>query len=117
MNQSDLVKQVAALADQPVSTTAAVIDAALARIMMAVAKGEAVKLQGFGQFEFIARGKRHGRNPQTGEPKVIPPMKVPKFRPGRSFRDLVNGVTSKPKRLRPAKTLGSRDEPALPGFE
>ena len=86
MNQSELVKQVAALVDQPATTTSAVIDAALAHIMVAVAKGDVVKLQGFGQFEFIARGKRAGRNPQTGEPKEIPPMKVPKFRPGRSFR-------------------------------
>ena len=117
VNQSELVKQVAALVDQPVTTTSAVIDAALARIMVAVAKGDVVKLQGFGQFEFIARGKRAGRNPQTGEPKDIPPMKVPKFRPGRSFRDVVNGVTSRPKRPRPTKKMGSPDEPALPGFE
>lgn len=91
MNQSDLVKQVAALVGQPITITASVIDAALTSIIDAIARGDTVKLKGFGQFEVIARGQRLGRNPKTGEPMEIPPMKTPKFRVGRTFRDAVNG--------------------------
>ena len=117
MNQSDLVRKAAALADQPVTTTSAVIDAALSIIMEAVTRGDTVRLKGFGQFGVVARGQRPERNPRTGEAKEIPPMRTPKFWHNKIFRDALNGVNTRPKRLLAAKKIASPNEAALPGFE
>jgi DNA-binding protein HU-beta len=65
-----------------------VIDAALEVITKTVAKGDEVKLVGFGTFSRTARKSRTGRNPKTGTQLVIPAAKVPKFKPGKDFRDL-----------------------------
>lgn len=52
-------------------------------------KGEKLQLTGFGTFEVIERAAREGRNPKTGEPMSIPETKSPKFKPGKSLKDLV----------------------------
>ena len=52
--------------------------------------GESVKLSGFGNFEVKKRGRRVGRNPKTGEEKVIPPRTVVSFKPSQIFKEEVN---------------------------
>lgn len=52
-------------------------------------KGE-VKLIGFGTFCVSERAERVGRNPQTGETITIPSSVVPKFKVGKTLKDIVN---------------------------
>ena len=59
-------------------------------IQKSVAKGDEVKLVGFGTFSRLSRKSRNGRNPKTGAPVVIPGSKVPRFKPGKDFKDLLN---------------------------
>ena len=49
-----------------------------------------VQFVGFGSFEVAERAGRVGRNPQTGEPMHITAAKVPKFKPGKAFKEAVN---------------------------
>ena len=63
-----------------------VIDA----IMSCVLSGERVQINGFGSFETMDRMSRVGRNVYSGETVVLPPAKVPVFRPSRAFRKLVD---------------------------
>ena len=58
-------------------------------IIDTVASGEKVELLGFGSFGTSERGQRKGRNPQTGEEVLIEARKVPKFKPGKSFKEAV----------------------------
>jgi len=58
--------------------------------MGALAEGEKVQLVGFGTFEVRERAAREGRNPRTKEVIQIPASKVPVFKPGKDFKDLVN---------------------------
>lgn len=44
---------------------------------------------GFGTFEKKHANERKGKNPQTGEPMVIPAKNVVKFKPGKTFKDFV----------------------------
>lgn len=67
-----------------------VLDAALEIIAKSVARGEDVKIVGFGTFSRGTRKARKGRNPKTGTQIIIPAAKVPKFKPGKEFRDLCN---------------------------
>ena len=49
-----------------------------------------VTLAGFGTFTVGKRAARTGRNPRTGEAIKIKAAKVPKFRPGKAFKDALN---------------------------
>jgi len=54
-----------------------------------LAREEKVTLVGFGSFQVMERKERTGRNPQTGNQIQIPTKKVPRFRPGKNFREAV----------------------------
>ncbi len=56
----------------------------------AVKKGDKVQLVGFGTFEQRKRAARKAKNPQTGETIKVAAAKVPAFKPGKAFKDLVN---------------------------
>jgi DNA-binding protein HU-beta len=66
------------------------LDAAIEIIQGAIASGKDVKLVGFGTFSSLEKKARKGRNPKTGEVVEIPCQKVPRFRPGKEFKDLLN---------------------------
>ena len=51
--------------------------------------GDKVSLIGFGTFEARERSAREGKNPQTGEKIKIAACKVPAFKAGKAFKDLV----------------------------
>jgi DNA-binding protein HU-beta len=56
-------------------------------VMGVVARGGQVRLSGFGKFEAVERAPRTGRNPHTGEAVPIPSTSVPRFKPGKLFRE------------------------------
>lgn len=90
MNKAELVEKVAKKTLLTKAQSEQVLDAALDVISKAVAKGDEVKLVGFGTFSRSARKSRAGRNPKTGTKLVIPAAKVPKFKAGKDFRELCN---------------------------
>lgn len=51
-------------------------------IKASLAKGEDVKLSGFGNFIIREKVARPGRNPKTGEPVIISARKVATFKAG-----------------------------------
>lgn len=55
-------------------------------IKMALARGESVKLSGFGNFDVRSKGERPGRNPKTGAEVPITARKVVTFRAGQKLR-------------------------------
>jgi DNA-binding protein HU-beta len=70
---------------------------------VAVKKGERVALVGFGTFERQDRKARTARNPRSGAPVKVKATKVPRFRAGQGFKDVVAGKATAPK-LTPVKT-------------
>ena len=62
----------------------------LNHISTAVTQGDRVTLVGFGSFDASVRKPRTGRNPRAGADIDIPGRKVPKFSPGKDFKDQVN---------------------------
>lgn len=91
MNKKDLIEAVAADTGETKRSVTEVLDSALAQIQRNVKKGERVALPGFGTFERRQRSARTGRNPQTGEPIKVKAAKVPAFKAGSAFKELVNG--------------------------
>ncbi|MBU1936989.1 HU family DNA-binding protein, partial [bacterium] len=65
------------------------LDAILDTIKDTVSDGDKVTLVGFGTFAMSERSARRGRNPRTGDTIDIPAKKVPRFVPGKEFKDAV----------------------------
>ena len=89
MNKGDLVNEVAKVLSTKKDAQNAV-DCVLDTIVGSLKKGSDVTLVGFGTFKVASRKARQGRNPQTGAVIQIKASKVPKFVPGKAFKEAVN---------------------------
>ena len=90
MNKAQLIEKLAAKTQLSKTQSEQFLDATLEIIQKSVAKGDEVKLVGFGTFSKLTRTARTGRNPKTGAPVTIPGSKVPRFKPGKDFKDILN---------------------------
>jgi len=88
MTKADLAAAVAATGMTKKQATTAV-DTIIDSIKGALAKGESVRLVGFGTFSVKNRKARIGRNPRTGEELDIKAKKVPAFSAGKGLKDAV----------------------------
>jgi DNA-binding protein HU-beta len=74
-----------------------VLGSLMQHTQIAVKKGERVSLVGFGTFERRDRKARTARNPRTGSPVKVKATKIPAFRAGQGFKDVVAGKAAAPK--------------------
>ncbi len=58
-------------------------------IKKTVKKGDDVSLIGFGTFSKVKRAARMGVNPATGEKIKIKAKNLPKFKPGKAWKDML----------------------------
>jgi len=91
MNKSDLITAVAATSGLSKEHAAKAVEGVFKAITEALAKGEPVRLVGFGNFATAERGERQGKNPRTGAQITLAARKTPKFTAGGSLKDAVNG--------------------------
>lgn len=91
MTKIELVKKMAESAGITQKQAAAALDAALEGIVAAVSADDKVQFTGFGTFEAKTRAARQAKNPRTGEVVEVPECKVPSFKAGKGFKDLVKG--------------------------
>ncbi len=61
----------------------------LVGVVDSLRKGRRVTISGFGTFVVSRRAARNGRNPRTGSAIMIPPARVPRFRPSRALKGAV----------------------------
>ena len=90
MNKSDIAGRVAGRAGVGKSAAGDAVDAVFEAIAEALARGEDVRIVGFGTFGTRSRPARTGRNPRTGESLNIAASTAPTFKPGKPLRDAVN---------------------------
>lgn len=90
VNKNDLVAHVADAAGLTKTDAGKAVDAVFDSITGALAKGDEVRLVGFGTFVVAQRAASQGRNPRTGETIAIPESKQPKFKPGKTLKDALN---------------------------
>jgi len=91
MNKSELIDVVAAKTGHTKTDTEKTLSALLETLIDTVAQGDSVNLMGFGTFKPVERDAREGRNPATGETIRIEASRTPKFVPGKTFKERVNG--------------------------
>jgi DNA-binding protein HU-beta len=108
VNKAELIEALATrLGDKRTAGTA--LDAVLAEVQSAVAKGEKVSITGFGVFEKRVRAARMARNPRTGAAVRVKKTSVPAFRPGSGFKEMVaSGRVPKALKATPAKSTAKK---------
>ena len=89
MNKGDLVSAIANKAGFTLKDADEAYKAFVSSIAEALKNGEEVSLAGFGTFKVKERAARKGINPQTKQTITIPASKMPRFKFGKSFRDLL----------------------------
>ena len=89
MNKTELVALMAEEAGITKKDAEKALNAFIGGVQNAVKVGDKVSLIGFGTFEARERAAREGKNPQTGEKIKIAACKVPAFKAGKAFKDLV----------------------------
>ena len=89
MNKTELVALMAEEAGITKKDAEKALNAFIGGVQNAVKAGDKVSLIGFGTFESRERAAREGKNPQTGEKIKIAACKVPAFKAGKAFKDLV----------------------------
>ncbi|CAN1572915.1 HimA Bacterial nucleoid DNA-binding protein [Burkholderiaceae bacterium] len=70
------------------------IDAFFDHIMTDVAKGEDVKISGFGNFLVKTKQERPGRNPRTGEPVLVKARRTVTFHASAKLKDAIQGAAT-----------------------
>lgn len=69
---------------------ARVIETLFELMKQTLEEGEDVLISGFGKFCVVKKMERRGRNPQTGDPMVLPPRKVIVFKCSGVLREKIN---------------------------
>ncbi|HNQ64271.1 MAG TPA: HU family DNA-binding protein [Syntrophorhabdus sp.] len=89
MTKAEIIGKMAAGAKISKAAAGKALDAFIDGVKASLKKEERVTLVGFGSFSISKRKARKGRNPKTGKEIKIAARKVPKFTPGKAFKDAV----------------------------
>lgn len=95
LSKSDMARHVAEKTHTSISKANEAVNAVFDSITEAMAKGEEVRIMGFGTFRISHRSERTGRNPRTGESIRIPAANRPAFTPGSGLVDAVSSTKRK----------------------
>lgn len=90
MNKQELIGAVADASGLTRGDAVKAVEAVFDTMSTVLARGDEVRLVGFGTFLVSQRKASTGRNPRTGEPMKIEASSQPKFKPGKSLKDAVN---------------------------
>jgi DNA-binding protein HU-beta len=101
LNRKELVDAIQKHTEVARADVDKVLGSLIQHTQVAVKKGDRVSLVGFGTFERRDRKARVARNPRSGEQVRVKATKVPVFRAGQSFRDVVAGKAAAPKLTAP----------------
>lgn len=90
MKKTELIAAIAEQSGLSKKNAEKALNATIDTIIKAVAEGDKIQLTGFGTFEQRQRNARTGCDPRTGNTIEIPASKVPAFKAGKGFKDIVN---------------------------
>ncbi len=89
--KADLVEEVAKAADLTKKQAEVIVEKVFEGIIESLRAGQKIELRGFGSFRLRQRGARVARNPKKSGVKVmVPPKRVPYFKPGKKLKELIN---------------------------
>ena len=86
LTKADIVAQVYAQGQLTKAEASEAVEKGLGLIKQALSGGEEVLVSGFGKWSVRDKAERRGRNPQTGDPLILPSRRVVTFRPSRVLK-------------------------------
>jgi len=89
MKKQDFIKAVSTAAGLSQDAAGKTLNSMISVITKELKKGGEVNITGFGAFKVSHRAKRNGVNPKTKAKIVIPAMKSPVFRSGKTFKESI----------------------------
>lgn len=89
MTKNELVAAVAEKTGLSKVDAKKAVDATVAAVSEALAKGDKVSLVGFGTFAVVEKGERTGINPRTKETITIAARKAVKFKQGAELAEAI----------------------------
>ena len=89
MNKGELIDKVAGEIGVTKKEGKKAVECVFETITDCLAKGDAVRLVGFGTFGARQRAARMARNPRTGEKIQVKAMNVPFFKAGKELKEKV----------------------------
>ena len=89
MNKSELIDRVASEIECTKRETTRTVECIIKNVTDCLAKGDAIKLVGFGTFGVRKRAAHMARNPITGEKVSVPAKSVPFFKAGKILKERV----------------------------
>lgn len=92
MNKSELINSLSEETTFSKKDVSRVLDSFTRIIERALKKGEKVSITGFGSFWLSKRPARKGINPATKERIDLPEVNVPRFKAGKTLREVVRSV-------------------------
>ncbi len=101
LNRKELVDAIQKHTEVARADVDKVLASLIQHTQIAVKKGDRVSLVGFGTFERRDRKARTARNPRTGDAVKVKATKIPAFRAGQGFKDVVSGRAAAPKLTAP----------------
>lgn len=90
MTKDELIAELASRTESSKAAADSFLSAFTQLVTESLAKGEDVRLIGFGTFSVATVSARTGRNPKTGEAMEIKGGKRPKFAPGSKLKAAVD---------------------------
>jgi len=94
VNQKQLAAVLAEKLGEKKTRVEELLDSAVAMMTEALARGERLRLVGFGNFVVKTRKGRLGRNPRTGEAIEIIPTKCATFVAGSNLKKAIRAIKS-----------------------
>ncbi len=82
MNKSDLTEALSRSMDLPIQKAAEIVDMVFDTMSKALVSGDRIEIRGFGSFTALQYESYTGRNPRTGETKVVEAKRLPFFKAG-----------------------------------
>ena len=92
MNKSQLIDALSEETAFSKKDVTRVVDSLVRVIGRTLKKGEKVAITGFGAFLISRRPARKGINPATKQRIDLPAVNVPRFKPGKSLREVVKSL-------------------------
>jgi len=89
MNKAEFIENLAKKTKLSKKDARNALDTALDLIVASCAKKDKIVFTGFGAFEARKQKATQRINPQTGKSMSVPAKLVPKFRPGKAFKEAV----------------------------
>ena len=87
LTKADIVERIYKEADFSKKDATNLVDLIFKIIKETLAKGEKVKISGFGNFSLRNKSSRMGRNPQTGQAMEISARRVLNFKPSQVLKE------------------------------